>query len=60
MAQNDWLCTQKPQSLQTMLFAATHSGAHVLTSPHEKWDSLETPPEADVNTERWLPLGNAV
>ena len=49
----------KPHALLTLVRAARATGAHVLTSPNEKWPSLRRPPEADEATERWLPLGGA-
>lgn len=63
----------KPHALRTLLGAALASGAHVLTSANEKWDSLEPPPSFGreqarggpngrwapdpASTERWLPVG---
>ena len=50
----------KPHALATLLRAAVASGAHILTTPNEKWPSLEPPPTADVyNTELWLPMGGS-
>ena len=50
----------KPHALATLLRAAVASGAHILTTPNEKWSSLEPPPTADVyNTELWLPMGGS-
>jgi len=50
----------KPHALSTLLRAAVASGAHILTTPNEKWPSLEPPPTADAyDTELWLPLGGS-
>ena len=50
----------KPHALATLLRAAVASGAHILTTPNEKWPSLEPPPTADAyDTELWLPLGGS-
>lgn len=49
----------KPHALYTLLLAAAATRAHILTSPNEKWPSLDPPPTQDAHSERWIPLGNA-
>ena len=49
----------KRYALSTLLWAAAASHAHILTSVNEKWPSEKPPPDADPNSERWLPLGDA-